>query len=123
VKQLVVQRALMLRRRDPALFATGGYEPLAVSGIRADNIIAFARSTHRRRAITVAPRLVLPLLDGADLPLPRSWDDTVVALPAGPPSGAALTDIFTGRSFDGGAGSLPVARLLERFPVALLVSG
>jgi (1->4)-alpha-D-glucan 1-alpha-D-glucosylmutase len=120
VKQFVVHRALMLRRRAPALFATGGYEPLAVSGVRADNIVAFARSAHRRLAIAVAPRLVLPLLNDADRPMPRSWDDTAVALT---PNGGRFSDNLTGQSFDSGDGSLPVARLLERFPVALLVSG
>lgn len=122
VKQHVVQSVLALRRRDPALFATGQYEPLAVGGMRADHVIAFARSHDQRVAITVTPRLILPLLDSAeDGLLAKSWADTVVQIPAELVSGTTLIDVFTGRTLGGGnSGGTPIATLLDSFPVALL---
>jgi (1->4)-alpha-D-glucan 1-alpha-D-glucosylmutase len=100
-KLLVVERALRLRAARPQLFATGGYEPLPVAGSHAGRVVAFCRGGG---AVTVVPRLVARLDD---------WGDTAVQVPAG-----AWTDCFTGHAWPGGG--LPVGRLLEAFPVALL---
>jgi (1->4)-alpha-D-glucan 1-alpha-D-glucosylmutase len=42
-KQAVIARILALRARDPALFLTGNYLPLTVTGPAADHLLAFAR--------------------------------------------------------------------------------
>ncbi|HEX4498841.1 MAG TPA: malto-oligosyltrehalose synthase, partial [Thermoanaerobaculia bacterium] len=102
-KLWLTHRALQLRRRLPEAFdARGSYEPLQVSGPRADHAIAFARGGE---VAVVVPRL--PLRLGGD------WEDTTVALPPG-----SWRDELTGEEVAGG--ERPVAELLARFPVALL---
>ncbi len=109
-KMAVLRAGLRVRARHAAAFGEGAsYEPLAAAGVGAGNVVAFTRSG---RVATVVPRLTLGLADG--------WGDTAVPLPAG-----RWRDELTGDSLTvrGGAkgGSVPVARLLARFPVALLV--
>lgn len=100
-KLLVVSRALRLRRDRAELFT--GYLPLYGGGPAADHLLAFDRGG----AITVATRLPVGLerLGG--------WSGTSLPLPDG-----EWTDALTGDSYAGGP--LPVADLLDRYPVALL---
>jgi maltooligosyltrehalose synthase len=49
------------------------------------------------------------------------WDETALLLPPELPA-ARWTNVFTGATLDAPAGgTLPVARVLDSFPVALLV--
>lgn len=122
VKQWTIARALRLRHGHPAAFDGGAYAALAGNGVHADRVVAYRRgSPPRGVAIVVAPRLTLPLLDGADRPLvpAERWADTALVLP---PELAALElhDAFTDAVHRGER--LALATLLARFPVALLVS-
>ncbi|HEY0833141.1 MAG TPA: malto-oligosyltrehalose synthase [Azospirillum sp.] len=122
VKQFVVARALALRKREPLLFALGDYRPVEVVGAHADRVIAFLRRDAGGFALVVAPRLVLPLMKGVTVPLPPAgaWGDTTLMLPELPES-ADPVDVFTGRALPLPAnGDVPVGRLLDRFPLALL---
>ena len=101
-KLLVVNRTLQLRAERPELFVGGSYDPLPVNGAHAHHALAFCRGGG---AVTVVPRLVVGL--GGD------WADTRVELPPG-----EWTDRFTGRRHEGG--EVPLTRLLQAFPVALL---
>ena len=103
-KLLVVTRTLQLRAERPELFTGGSYQPLPLDGPRAHHALAFCRG---RGAVTVVPRLVAGL-GGA-------WGATAVELPEG-----LWTDRFTGRQHRGGR--VPLTRLLQGFPVALLAS-
>jgi (1->4)-alpha-D-glucan 1-alpha-D-glucosylmutase len=100
-KLWLMQRALDLRRREPAPFA-GAYEALAAAGERAAHVVAFVRGG---TIAVVVPRLVLGLAG--------DWRHTTVDLPRG-----CWHDELGGGDHDGG--SVPLARLLTRFPVALL---
>ncbi|GII22913.1 malto-oligosyltrehalose synthase [Planosporangium mesophilum] len=102
-KLLVTSRALRLRRDRPELFT--GYEPLAAEGPAADHVVAFDRGG----AISVATRLPVGLRRGG------GWGDTRLPLPS------PLTDVLTGRRFT--AGAVPLADLLDTYPVALLAGG
>lgn len=102
-KMYVVQRVLRLRRDRPELFV--GYRALAASGTAADHAVAFARSDD---LVAVATRLPVGLASGG------GWGDTTLELPD-----AAWTDVLGGGSYDGG--SVLLAELLGRLPVALLV--
>ncbi len=57
-----------------------------------------------------------------ELPCGAIWEDTRIELPF-VAEGAALRDVVTGREHRIGNGGLALARLLERAPVAVLISG
>ncbi|HJT03347.1 MAG TPA: malto-oligosyltrehalose synthase [Pseudonocardiaceae bacterium] len=101
VKLLVVSRVLRARRDHPERFT--GYVPLRATGPAASHAVAFARDG----VIAVATRLPVGLATRG------GWGDTALALPAG-----TWTDAFTGMST---SGDLPLAELLARYPVALLL--
>ena len=100
-KLLVVTRALRLRRDHQELFTR--YAPLPAIGEAAKHAVAFDRGG----AVTVATRLPVHLAARG------GWGDTTVILP-----GHRVTDVISGRSFDGNA--IPLADLLSKYPVALL---
>ncbi|HYO37882.1 MAG TPA: malto-oligosyltrehalose synthase [Geodermatophilus sp.] len=107
-KLLVTSRALRLRRDSPGLFA--GYAPVEVTGSAADSVVAFDRgSGEQGGAVTVATRLPVALAASG-------WGDTALALPTG-----AWLDVLTGDRVVADASGVPVAGLLDRLPVALLV--
>lgn len=100
-KLLVVSRALRLRRDRQELFTR--YAPLTALGEAAKHAVAFDRGG----AITIGTRLP------AGLAARGGWGDTTVVVPGHP-----LVDVITGRAIEGG--SLLLADLLSRYPVALL---
>jgi (1->4)-alpha-D-glucan 1-alpha-D-glucosylmutase len=103
-KLWVVHQALTLRREHPEWFgAEASYDPLNVSGSKSGHGVAFARAG---KVVAVAPR--------HSFKLNGQWADTKVELPAG-----RWKNRLTGESIDGGA--QPLAALLAKFPVALLV--
>jgi (1->4)-alpha-D-glucan 1-alpha-D-glucosylmutase len=104
-KLLVTASALRLRRYRPEVFT--GYRPMHAEGPAADHAIAFARSAS---LVAVATRLPVGLAARG------GWEDTVLPLPEG---ATDWYDVITGAAVDGSAPSL--ARVLERYPVALLV--
>ena len=102
-KLWVTARTLRARRDHPQAFMPGApYRPLLADGARADDVIAYLRED---RAVTVVPRRVRE----------RDWGDTMLRLPH-----AAWYDVLSGQRHDGGA--TPMAELLGRFPVALLIA-
>lgn len=104
-KMFLIKKALETRARYPRAFGPKGtYEPLQPTGVRANNVVAFARGGE---VAAIVGRLVLSL--------GGRWEDTAVNLPAG-----RWTNILTGQIVD------EVARMtdvLDDFPVALLARG
>jgi (1->4)-alpha-D-glucan 1-alpha-D-glucosylmutase len=121
VKQHVVARTLALRRAAPALFA-GDYTPLQTTGLHAERLVAFARRTDDATLIVIVPRLVAPLLDGVDIPLPppAAWGDTRVALPDLP--GGRLHNPLSGKAIESDPEGLTAAEALADLPVVLLTT-
>jgi (1->4)-alpha-D-glucan 1-alpha-D-glucosylmutase len=103
-KLLVVSRTLRARRDHPEWFA--GYEPVEATGSAAEHVVAFDRGG----AVTVATRLPVGL---AEL---GGWGDTGLRVPTG-----AWLDLLTGSGVVSDAAGVPLAGLLGRLPVALLV--
>jgi (1->4)-alpha-D-glucan 1-alpha-D-glucosylmutase len=97
-----VSRALRARRDHPDRFT--GYTPLRADGVAAAHAVAFAR----RGVAAVATRLPVGLAARG------GWGETALPLPEG-----SWTDTFTGFSV---SGSVPLADLLARYPVALLLA-
>ena len=90
-KMAMIRRLLRLRRDHPALFATGDYTPVVVTGLRADRVIAFERSEGGTTLRCVAA------LRSTDRYLDRVeargwWGDTALQ------SGEAVADILAEQS-------------------------
>ena len=100
-KLLLVTRALRLRRDRPELFVR--YAPLPVVGEAREHALAFDRGG----VIAVATRLPVGLAARG------GWGDTAVLVPTGD-----WRDELTGAEVSGGL--VPLATLLDRYPVALL---
>ncbi len=124
VKLYVTSQGLNLRKQNPSVFLKGDYQPLAVSGSNASNIVAFARVFEGRAVIAVAPRLITGLagFDGDALPLASGWSDTQLDLAAF--ATMPFRNVFTGQNLQPSSeGQLRLAELFDIFPVALLSSG
>ena len=103
-KMWTISKALHLRKEIPAAFgAESSYEPIEATGRRREHIIAYLRGG---RVATVVPRLSLTL-NGA-------WQDTSIPLTEG-----TWTNRLTGEELSGG--TVRVDRLLQQFPITLLV--
>ena len=108
VKLALTSQLLDLRRRRPALFAAGDYEPLEVSGPDAAHAVGFVRR-HEGQALVVVASLHPGARDDGAAP------DAAVDLPPG-----RWRDVLTGRVVAGGATAL--AELLDILPAAVLAS-
>jgi len=112
VKLAITSSLLHLRREARETFANGSYVALAAQGPWSDRIVAFARN----EIVVVAPRLVRPLLDpDAAAPALRLSEERL------PVPAAAYTERFTGARIEAVDGSISLAALLNRFPVAVLL--
>lgn len=104
-KLWVIHQALQLRLERPTSFdRNGSYTPLPAQGAKADHVVAYRRAED---VIALVPRLPHRL--------GNNWSGTAVMLPEG-----RWTDRMCGEVYEGG-GTIRVATLLDRFPVALLV--
>jgi (1->4)-alpha-D-glucan 1-alpha-D-glucosylmutase len=127
IKMYVIYQTLSFRRTHEAVFASGDYLPLEAVGSRRDHVCAFARVAEDQVILSIVPRLVVRLGDGAERPPlgPGVWGNTRLLLP---PQflGRRFVNLFTGEelapvSHEGGSGPL-LGAILGRFPVALLWS-
>jgi (1->4)-alpha-D-glucan 1-alpha-D-glucosylmutase len=122
VKMHVVRELLRLRRAHPHLFAAGAYVPLAATGRRRGNVVAFARRRGRSWALTVVPRLTAGLGRARSFPTGfRAWPATVIHLPSGAPD--RWTNLFTGEPIESSLGSIRLGDALAALPVAVLLPG
>lgn len=117
-KQRLVQKGLALRNAEPTLFAKGDYQPLAVTGERAANAIAFLRSHENKMVVAIAPRLVFGLGE-SEWPCGDYWRDSAIALPER--AVGRVRNFIDGTVHETGQ-PLKLAALLATSPVALLVS-
>jgi (1->4)-alpha-D-glucan 1-alpha-D-glucosylmutase len=118
-------RLLGIRRQWQAVYQEGGYQPLEASGSAAEHLCAFSRGEGENRLLSIAPRWYSRLAPGAaDLPIgPEVWGDSVIRVPAAVVGEPGL-NLLTGESVEvierEGEALLPVATLLQSFPVALV---
>ena len=113
VKVLVTWAALQARAAHPGLFRDGTYRPL--DGGR--HVLAFARELGTQRAVTVAPRLTFTLTrERTPWATGAAWGTRQLTLPAG-----TYTNLLTGERLRARGGKTPLAKVLEDFPLALLL--
>jgi (1->4)-alpha-D-glucan 1-alpha-D-glucosylmutase len=119
MKLHLLRCGLALRQRAPALMAEGEYLPLPVEGPEQESVVAFARRSGEDWTIAVAPCRTLRLTAGNDRPeIPgHRWHDTAIVLPT--LAGASFVNELTGEVL-GPGGRIPLADLLDKFPVALV---
>jgi (1->4)-alpha-D-glucan 1-alpha-D-glucosylmutase len=112
-KVYLIRSVLEFRRAHPLLFQRGSYLPLAASGVHAEHVCAFGRAFADQRAIVIVPRLLAAL----SKPEARAqWADTALSLPFG-----NYRCLLSGATFEASA-PIPLDRLLDDLPVALLVA-
>jgi maltooligosyltrehalose synthase len=123
IKQVVIRRALAVRRARPELFARGDYTPLAVEGPASDHVIAFARRHNGAIALTIACRMSVRLLGADDgIAIPASaWGATRLNLPPGLAT-TKLCDAIALDEFVFEEKYAPISQVLGKLPVALLVT-
>jgi len=119
IKMYVTHVGLCARQDHEGAFTGGEYLPLAVTGARAEHVLAFARRGGGSTLVTLVPRLVATLTAGRghQLPAAEDWGDTAVDVSA---LGGRWRELFSGAGI-AAEGGLRVAEVLARFPVALLV--
>jgi len=110
IKLFITQRALELRRRQPALFLEGEYIPLKVVGAHADNAIAFARTHQDQSLLALVGRFFLKS---------QAWEATSIHPDDLIPKGV-YRDIFTDVTIEIGSDPLLLNDLLVSLPVTLL---
>jgi malto-oligosyltrehalose synthase len=121
VKQYVVRQSLHARRAASDLFRSGDYQPLTVSGERADHVVALERRHGERSVIAVVPRTTYQLTGPDRFPIGSpTWGDDSINLASR--DSRAFVDAFTGRTIDAADGHLAVAAVFATLPVALLVA-
>ncbi len=122
IKQAVIARALMLRRRLPVLFGSGAYQPLSIEGRCAEHLIAFMREAGGEAIVTVATLHPAPLLQDHPLPVVPAtlWQGTTIVLPKHMGS-RRFANVIGDAAVDAHGGRLEVASVLGALPVALLV--
>lgn len=124
LKMFVTLRGLQARRDKWDVFARGAYRPLTVSGMKAEHVIAFERSTAEQSVVVVVPRRPFGLLDGKthreELAsyLGAAWGDTAIEVSTDAPLG--WRDLLTNREIEARAGRIPVAEVFGELCGAIL---
>jgi (1->4)-alpha-D-glucan 1-alpha-D-glucosylmutase len=128
-KLYLISKALCLRRHKEALFQQGAYRPLEVEGAKADHMVAFARSFGNESAIIAVPRLIASLQNGPGSDAPpigdATWSGTRLVLGSDGNS-RRYRNIFTGGVVEfekqNKLRGIDISKILQEFPVALLVA-
>jgi (1->4)-alpha-D-glucan 1-alpha-D-glucosylmutase len=108
VKLFVTWRGLDARARHRDLFRDGTYTALTSDS---PNVVAFTRGEH---VFVAVPRLTSRIAPAGTAPIGEAWGTAAVNAPAG-----SWKNIFTGDTLVIEGDSVPLARVFERFPVAI----
>ena len=120
IKLFLIYKSLKARNDREDFFQESDYLPLAARGKFKDHVVSFARKKEKVWSITVAPRLLVSVVNDDECPVGEAvWQDTHIVLPKESPD--LWRDAFTDKLIKGGS-VLPVGSILEQFPVSLLLS-
>ncbi|HVQ63800.1 MAG TPA: malto-oligosyltrehalose synthase [Terriglobia bacterium] len=125
IKLYLAMISLEYRRLHPELFQKGEYRSLECGGSKRQHVCAFARIHEENALVTVVPRLLALLKpDSNQIPIgAATWNDSCVAAPPWPrPS--KFRHLVTGEivitESVGGRWVLPLAKVFQHCPIALL---
>ncbi|TCS39391.1 maltooligosyl trehalose synthase [Paucimonas lemoignei] len=123
LKQQIIRKLLALRAEEAPLFFQGDYEPLAVEGPMARHALAYCRRYQQRVVIVVAAHLPAGLMGHAEFPhVPAdARQDSAVVLSDECEVKGGLQEVLSGTMMQPETGRLPLSRLLEQLPVAVLI--
>jgi (1->4)-alpha-D-glucan 1-alpha-D-glucosylmutase len=114
IKLYVTRKLLRLRQEHESLFREGSYAPVRAIGLRARNLVAFARADGEKTLLVVVPRFATELVSPPRFPMGRRvWRDTRLSLPAG-----RFVNVFTGLAPNSSA----IGDIFETLPFAVLLS-
>jgi (1->4)-alpha-D-glucan 1-alpha-D-glucosylmutase len=120
-KVFLTEKLLGYRKGNRELFEGGDYVPLTATGKRAGNVFAFAKRSGNRWFLAVVPKFATQLSVGTRMPLGiRAWLDTALVLPDGSP--LRWKNVITGQNVVARERQLPLLRIFDQFPVAILSS-
>ena len=111
IKLAWTRRLLRFRADLAEVFTHGDYEPLEVTGMHRDHVLAFARRKGRDAAIVAVAKTLAPLTQGG-----RNW------LRADAYDGAVVASGYSVEGIDekAGAAELPFSTIFKHLPVAVL---
>ncbi len=116
IKALITQRGLSLRNQLPDLFATGEYQPVAITGPHARNLIAFERRLKHQHVLFIAVRFFSELTVPGQWPEADAWQNTTLEA-----SNQQWVDVLSNTRIDGSRG-LRADDALQTLPFAILLS-
>jgi (1->4)-alpha-D-glucan 1-alpha-D-glucosylmutase len=120
-KLLLTWRLLQLRSQAATLWSEGDYEPIDVSGARADHIHVSARICGADIVIVIVPRWFAKLTDTNTIaPLNEVWADTRIELPA-KWRNVVWREELSDAQLTAEGDAFRVASVLTVFPVAVIV--
>lgn len=111
VKLATMSALLQLRTRVPEIFAAGDYTPCAVTGPRADEIVAYVRRRERQVVVTAVQRFPVR----GKRKRSNDWHGTAIRVPG---ETTGLVEVLTQRVAPGAA--LDPAELFAVLPIAVL---
>jgi len=123
IKLYLISKALQFRKQNALLFSEGQFMPVEIRGKRGEHAAAFARRYKKDWVVAVVPRWLARghyPMTSADTD--RFWGNTDIQVPKNAPS--FWESILSGATIEahnaGAKRSLPLGKLLDNFPVALL---
>jgi (1->4)-alpha-D-glucan 1-alpha-D-glucosylmutase len=123
IKLYLISKALQFRKQNALLFSEGQFMPVEIRGKRGEHAAAFARRYKKDWVVAVVPRwLARGRYPMTSADTDRFWAKTDIQVPKSAPS--FWESILSGETIEahnaGAKRSLPLGKLVETFPVALL---
>jgi len=124
IHMYLIARLLRFRRARAELFQRGEYLPIDAGGRWREHVCAFARRRNGEWAIAVAPRLLTRIVPPGHFATGAAWGRTHLRLPTDAPHvwRDVVTDATVGTVRRNRRPVLPLARVFENLPVALLTN-
>ena len=114
IKLFLTHQLLTARKKHSELFQNGNYQEIEVTGEHQDSIVAFSRNYQDKTVVAIAPRFLTGIIKSGQLPLGiEVWSDTSLKL-----AGRDWHNLIDGQTI---AGEIAVGKILQNFPVALLI--
>ena len=125
LKLWITTMALQHRRNHPSLFLEGQYLPLEAEGPQSPHVCSFGRIKEGQAAVTIVPRFISNLCPAPEQwPIGTEvWGDTSLCLPT-ELANSQFKNLLTGETIASSQQSekatLPLDKILQHFPIALL---